>query len=91
MKGTEMPDLSLVKTDMNVVTSDGVHLGTVDRIEGSRVFLSAADYPPGTGGDSDRHEYVDVGLVDTIEGDTVRLSVTASAAEVAEVRKPDWS
>ena len=73
-----MTDLSQVKEHMEVIGADGVHLGTVDRIEGDRIKLTKAD--SGMGSHQGHHHYVSCGLVADIEGDTVRLSATAANA-----------
>jgi len=67
-------DHSAIKEDMNVVGADGVHLGTVDHIDGERIKLTKADSVDG------KHHYLPAGLVAAVEGDTVRLSATAANA-----------
>ncbi|WP_066515020.1 DUF2171 domain-containing protein [Sphingobium cloacae] len=75
-----MADLSQVKEHMNVVGADGVHLGTVDHVDGDRIKLTKADSPQGPGGEGAKHHYFDGGLIASVEGDTVRLSATAANA-----------
>ena len=79
-----MADLSQVKEHMNVVGADGVHLGTVDHVDGNRIKLTKADSPQGPDGEGAKHHYIDGGLVAGVEGDTVRLSATAANAVTFE-------
>lgn len=75
-----MADLSQVREHMEVVGADGVHLGTVDRVEGDRIKLSRKD----SGSHGDHHHYLSGGLVAAVEGDRVRLSANADAAALLE-------
>ena len=75
-----MTDLSAIKEHMEVIGADGVHLGTVDKIEGDRIKLTKAD----SGSHSDHHHYISGGLVAEVEGDKVRLSATAANAALLE-------
>ena len=56
---------------MEVIGADGVHLGTVDRVEGNRIKLIRADSGQGH---EEHHHYVPRGLVAEVEGNQVRLS-----------------
>ena len=38
-----MTDASKIKEHMEVIGADGVHLGTVDRVENGRIKLTTAD------------------------------------------------
>lgn len=67
-------DHSAIKEDMTVVGADGVHIGTVDHIDGERIKLTKADSSDG------KHHYLPAGLVAAVEGDTVRLSANAANA-----------
>jgi hypothetical protein len=75
-----MTDLSQIKEHMDVIGADGVHLGTVDKIEGDRIKLVKAD----SGSHGDHHHYISAGLIAGIEGDTVRLSATGANAALLE-------
>ncbi|HEX7851914.1 MAG TPA: DUF2171 domain-containing protein [Sphingomonas sp.] len=79
-----MTDLSQIKEHMNVIGADGVHVGTVDHVEGDRIKLtkadSGADVEEGQGNHAGHHHYISGGLVADIEGDTVRLSANADVA-----------
>lgn len=83
-----MADASAIKEDMEVIGADGVHVGTVDRIEGDRIKLtkkdSAAEIEGAEGAHSGHHHYISIGLVADVEGDKVRLSANASNAILFE-------
>ena len=38
-----MPDLNAIREHMDVIGADGVHVGTVDHLEGKRIKLTKAD------------------------------------------------
>lgn len=75
-----MADLSKITEHMRVVGADGVHIGTVDRIDGNRIKLTKAD----SGSHDDHHHYIAGGLVAAVEGDQVRLSANGDAAVLLE-------
>lgn len=79
-----MTDLSQIKEHMDVIGADGVHVGTVDHVEGDRIKLtkkdSGADVEEGQGSHAGHHHYISTGLVADVEGDTVRLSANADVA-----------
>ena len=56
---------------MEIIGADGVHLGTVDRVEGDRIKLIRADSGVAH---QDEHHFIPRGLVAEVEGDKVRLS-----------------
>ena len=67
-----------IREDMEVIGADGVHVGTVDRVEGERIKLTRAD--SGQGSHEGHHHYISLGLVATVEGDQVRLSANGDVA-----------
>lgn len=67
-----------IREGMEVIGADGVHLGTIDRIEGDRIKLTKAD--SGEGSHEGHHHYLSRGLVADVEGDKVRLSATGAVA-----------
>ena len=79
---TDRPD---IKDGMEVIGADGVHLGTVDRIEGDRIKLTRPD--SGQGSHEGHHHYLSIGLVAEVEGDRVRLSANADVAVQFEEEK----
>ena len=60
-----------IREHMEVIGADGVHLGTVDRVEENRIKLIRAD--SGVGHEQ-HHHFIPKGLVAEVEGDRVRLS-----------------
>jgi hypothetical protein len=85
-KGTEfMPGISSVKKHMEVISADGVHIGTVDRVEGNRIKLTTAD--AGEGHHRGHHHYVPAMLIAEVEGQKVRLSANAAVAVTFEQEK----
>lgn len=74
-----MVDATQIKEHAEVIGADGVHLGTVDHVDGDRIKLSKADSGQfeGQGG---KHHWIPMGLVADIEGDKVRLSANADVA-----------
>jgi hypothetical protein len=77
-----------IKEHMEVIGADGVHVGTVDKIEGNRIKLTKTD--SGEGSHKGHHHYIDRGLVAGVEGDKVRLSATGAIAVTMEEEK-NWS
>jgi hypothetical protein len=74
-----------IKEYMEVIGADGVHVGTVDKIEGNRIKLTKKD--SGEGSHKGHHHYIDRGLVAGIEGNKVRLSATGAVAVTMEEEK----
>ena len=75
-----MTDLSQIREHMEVIGADGVHVGTVDKVEDSRIKLTLAD----SGSHSSHHHYLSAGLIADIEGDKVRLSANGANAALLE-------
>jgi len=75
-----MVDVTQIKEHAEVIGADGVHVGTVDHVDGERIKLTKNDSPSTEDGQGGKHHYLPAGLVATIEGDTVRLSATAQNA-----------
>jgi hypothetical protein len=65
-----------IREHMKIIGKDGAQVGTVDRVEGSRIKLTKKDSPTGHQG---HHHYIDLQLVGAVEGDIVKLSVNADA------------
>lgn len=74
-----------VKEGMEVIGADGVHVGTVDRIEGDRIKLTKKD--SGQGSHEGHHHFLSKGLIAEVEGDQVRLSANADVAVQFEEEK----
>ena len=72
-----MSGLENVREHMEVIGADGVHLGTVDRVEGDRIKLIRADSGVAH---EEHHHFIPGGLVAGVDGDQVRLSAKADVA-----------
>ena len=84
-----MADANAIKEHMEVIGADGVHVGTVDHVDGERIKLTKADsgaqVEGAEGGEhAGHHHYVSLGLVADIEGNQVRLSATGANAVLFE-------
>jgi hypothetical protein len=75
-----MADLSQVREHMEIVGADGVHVGTVDKVEGNRIKLTRPD----SGSHKSHHHYISAGLVAAVDGGTVRLSANGANAALLE-------
>jgi len=75
-------DASKIKEHMEVIGADGVHVGTVDRVEKGRIKLTKND--SGVGHQPPHHHYIDMGLVADIEGNKIRLSAKGDVAVTME-------
>ncbi len=67
--------LGQVREHMDVVGSDGDTVGKVDCVKGDRIMLTKSD------SDDNRHHMIDCSMVDTVEGDQVRLNMPAEEAK----------
>ena len=75
-----------IKEHMEVIGADGVHVGTVDKVEGNRIKLTKRD--SGEGSHKGHHHFVDRGLVAAgVEGKKVRLSAIGAVAVTMEQEK----
>ena len=77
-----MSSTSQIREHMEVIGADGVHVGTVDGVEGHRIKLTKKD--SGEGAHAGHHHYISLGLVADVEGDTVRLSANGDVAVTFE-------
>ena len=73
-----MVDTSQIKEHMEVIGADGVHVGTVDHLDGNRIKLTKKD--SGEGSHEGHHHYISIGLIADVEGDKVRLSANGDVA-----------
>jgi hypothetical protein len=71
-----------IKEHMEVIGADGVHVGTVDKIEGGRIKLTKKD--SGEGSHKGHHHFISKALVAEVEGNRVRLSANAAVAVTME-------
>ena len=83
-----MVDATKIQEHAEVIGADGVHVGTVDKVEGNRIKLtkkdSGAQVSEGTGSHEGHHHFISLGLVADVEGDKVRLSANADVAVTFE-------
>ena len=70
-----MVDSNDIREHMEVVGSDGKHVGTVDHMEGQRMKLTKSD--PAAGG---KHHFLDLDQVDHVEQDKVCLNIPGDQA-----------
>ena len=75
-----------IREHMEIIGADGVHLGTVDRVEGDRIKMIRADSGVGH---QDEHHFIPRGLVAEVEGDKVWL--TARGDVVADLFEQEKS
>jgi hypothetical protein len=75
-----------VREHMEVIGADGVHVGTVDRVDGDRIKLTKTE---NVGSHEGHHHYISRGLVAEVEGDKVRLSANADVAVTFEEEGSD--
>ncbi len=69
-----MADLSQIKEHAEVIGADGVHVGTVDHLQGDRIKLTRNDSSDG------KHHTIPTSLIAEVEDGTVRLSANADVA-----------
>ena len=80
---------SRIREHMEVIGADGVHVGTVDRVQDGRIKLTKAD--AGMGQHKGHHHFIDISLVAGVEGQKVQLSVNAAAAVTMEKEETESS
>jgi hypothetical protein len=73
---------SKIREHMEVIGADGVHVGTVDRVEGDNIKLTKKD--SGEGSHRGHHHTIPLALVAEVEDDRVRLSANADVAVTFE-------
>ena len=74
-----MSEKNVITEHMEVIGSDGVHVGTVDKLEGDRIKLTKAESGDG------QHHYVAKALVQDIKGNTVTVTADAASAVADEM------
>jgi hypothetical protein len=75
-----MVDKSQIKEHAEVIGADGVHLGTVDHVDGERIKLTKTDSAQAEDGQGAKHHFIPLGLVAEVEDGKVRLSANADVA-----------
>lgn len=61
-----------IREHMEIVDSEGKHVGTVDKVEGERIKLTRTDSSDG------QHHFIDKKQVAGVEGNKVKLSQKAA-------------
>ena len=79
-----MVDASQIQEHAEVIGADGVHVGTVDHVQGDRIKLTKNDSPQAQDGQGAKHHYISIGLVAEVEDGKVRLSATGANAVTLE-------
>src|SRR5437899_11294038 len=82
---TRIPTMQNIAEHREVIGADGVHIGTVDKVEGHRIKLTKKD--SGEGSHRGHHHFIDKGLIADVEGNKVRLSAKAAVAVTMEEEK----
>lgn len=67
--------LGKIREHMEVVGSDGEQIGKVDKVRGDHIVLTKSD------SDDNRHHMIKCTMIDTVEGDQVRLGIPAEEAK----------
>ncbi|MGX9143816.1 DUF2171 domain-containing protein [Mesorhizobium sp. 128a] len=80
-----MTEASKIREHMEVVGADGVHIGTVDKVDGDRIKLTKAD--SGMGGHKGHHHYIPLSLLAEVDGQKVWLSANSDVAVSFEEEK----
>ena len=68
----------LINEHMEVVGSDGHHIGKVDHVQGDEIELAKFDLGSGL-----RHHLIPLTWVETVEDDKVRLRLTRDEAKAS--------
>lgn len=71
-----MTDATQIREHMEVVGSDGEHVGRVDHVMGTEIELAKLDLAGGL-----KHHMIPLSWVDYVDDDTVRLTVTKDEAK----------
>jgi hypothetical protein len=82
-----MTDAASIREHMEVIGADGVHVGTVDKVEGQRIKLTKRD--SGEGAHRGHHHFIPLSLVAEVEGQKVRLSANSDVAVTFEEEQSD--
>ncbi len=74
-----------IREHMEIIGADGVHVGTVDKVEGDRIKMTKKDSGGAGfgGGHQDHHHYIPLGLVASVD-EQVRLSANGDVAVTFE-------
>jgi hypothetical protein len=76
-----MIDATQIREHAEVISADGLHVGTVDRVEGDRIKLTKKDSGSGHEG---HHHFIALELVASVDDNRVRLSANGDVAVMFE-------
>ncbi|WP_295192915.1 DUF2171 domain-containing protein [uncultured Brevundimonas sp.] len=76
-----MINASEIREHAEVIGADGMHVGTVDRVEGNRIKLTKKDSGPQHDG---HHHFIPLDLVESVDDNRVRLLRSSADALGAE-------
>ena len=71
-----MIDGAQIREHMEVIGSDGKHVGRVDKLAGAEIELAKLDTASGL-----KHHYIPLSWVDSVEDDKLQLDRTADQAK----------
>ena len=77
-----MINVTKIREHADVIGADGVHVGTVDRVEAGRIKLTRND--SGEGSHKGHHHFIPLSLVAEVENGAVRLSANSDVAVTFE-------
>jgi hypothetical protein len=72
-----MINASQIQEHAEIIGSDGIHVGTVDRVEGDRIKLIKSE---NQAGHQDHHHFIELDVVETVQDNRVHLSVSSAEA-----------
>ena len=72
-----MINASQIQEHAEIIGSDGIHVGTVVRVEGGRIKLTKAENPVGH---QDHHHFIELDAVETVQDNRVHLSISSADA-----------
>jgi hypothetical protein len=73
---TIMVDKTKIREHLEVIGSDGQHVGLVDHLDGESIKLAKNDAMAGG-----EHHWLPLDLVQSVDGDMIKLSVSGSQAQ----------
>ncbi|HTO29595.1 MAG TPA: DUF2171 domain-containing protein [Pararhizobium sp.] len=76
-----MIDAAQIREHAEIISADGLHVGTVDHVEGDRIKLTRKDSGAGHQG---HHHFIALELVASVDGNRVRLSANGDVAVMFE-------
>ena len=77
-----MINVAKIREHADVIGADGIHVGTVDRVEADRIKLTRND--SGEGSHEGHHHFIPLSLVAEVENGAVRLSANSDVAVTFE-------